>query len=129
LPDRDRPVGLETGPLLPFLSFLRSVSFSKELDRPVPFAGLPITALPRPTGVAIIVFRLRLPMPAADGVRRHPGRVFGAPYRQEPMCVNRHKWRVLVSRLPHTPTLPGLRGFLLRPVTRLPRPRVPSTTR
>ena len=45
------------------------------------------------------------------------------------MCVDRHQWRVLVFRLPHTPTLPGRRGFLLRPVARLPRPRVLSTTR
>ena len=45
------------------------------------------------------------------------------------MCVDRHKWRVLVSRLSHTHTLPGRRGFLLRPVARLPRPRVLSTTR
>ena len=128
MPDRDRRVCHETGPLLPSLSLLRSVSFSKELELPIPFAGLPTTALPRPTGVAIIVFRLRLPMPAADGSAGIQVEFWSAVCL-EPMCVDRHQWRVLISRLPHTPTLPGRRGFLLRPVARLPRPRVLSTTR
>ncbi len=101
-----------SGILLPFFSF----------------PGPRIATLNRLTRIVLIVSRLRLPTLRLTCTAAS-GSCLLAPSRLIGLSVNRHKWRVLPLASLATPALAGPRGFLLRAVTRLLRPRLISTVR
>ena len=101
-----------SGILLPFFSF------------PGPY----IATLIRLTSVVLIVSRLRLSTLRLTCTAAS-GSGLLARSRLIGLCVDRHKWRVLPLAPLAAPALAGPRGFLLRAVTRLLRPRLISTVR